>query len=36
MKVSAASAFLVPAGIARLQAQSQLPRLPSPVSGASA
>ena len=36
MNFSAASAFFELAGTARLQAQSQLPRLPRPLSGASA
>lgn len=36
MNCLAASTFCEPAGIARFQAQSQLARLPLPVSGASA
>ena len=36
MKALAASSFSVPAGTARFQAHSQLPRLPRPLSGASA
>ena len=36
MNFLAASSFWVPAGTASDQAQSQLPRLPRPVSGASA
>ncbi len=36
MNFSAASTFLEPAGIARLQAQSQLAFLPRPLFGASA
>ena len=36
MNFSAASAFLVPAGTPSAQAHSQLPRLPRPLSGASA